>query len=75
MVGLEKHRPVILPLPRGGGFRCSVKPASRGPLHSRNNVTQAFARVTRFNSRLGTGRPEISISRPDTMGWTNVPSP
>ena len=34
------HRLVILPLPGGGGSRCSVKPASRCVLHSRNQVTQ-----------------------------------
>ena len=34
------HRLVILPLPGGGGSRCSVKPASRCVLHSRNEVTQ-----------------------------------
>ncbi|OWM77646.1 hypothetical protein CDL15_Pgr017046 [Punica granatum] len=32
--GPERPRPVILPLLGAGGFRCSVKPASRGPLHS-----------------------------------------
>ncbi|GMY32126.1 putative acyl-coa dehydrogenase ibr3 [Fagus crenata] len=51
------HRLVILPLLRAGGFRCSVKPASRSTLHFRNHVTQAFAQVTRPISQLGTGKP------------------
>ncbi|TYJ41583.1 hypothetical protein E1A91_A03G032600v1 [Gossypium mustelinum] len=41
-VGLERIKPVILPLLREGGLRCSVKPASRSTLHSRNHETQSF---------------------------------
>ncbi|KAF4397234.1 hypothetical protein G4B88_009080 [Cannabis sativa] len=55
--GPRKHRPVILPLPRAGGVRCSVKPASRITLHSRSPVGQSFVQTTRPNSQLGTGRP------------------
>ncbi|CAL8121919.1 unnamed protein product [Prunus armeniaca] len=42
MMDPSDHRPVILPLPRAGGSRCSVKPAFRGSLHSRNQVTQSL---------------------------------
>ncbi|TYJ41584.1 hypothetical protein E1A91_A03G032700v1 [Gossypium mustelinum] len=41
-VGLERIKHVILPLLREGGLRCSVKPASRSTLHSRNHEAQSF---------------------------------
>ncbi|TYI91097.1 hypothetical protein E1A91_D03G167500v1 [Gossypium mustelinum] len=41
-VGLERIKPVILPLLREGGLRCSVKPASRSTLNFRNHETQSF---------------------------------
>ncbi|MFQ6624976.1 hypothetical protein Gotur_003301, partial [Gossypium turneri] len=41
-VGLERIKPVILPLLREGGLRCSVKPASRSTLHFRNHETRSF---------------------------------
>ncbi|KAJ1432078.1 hypothetical protein SESBI_06706 [Sesbania bispinosa] len=37
--------------------RCSVKPASRGALPSRNHETSVFAQVSWLNSQLGAGRP------------------
>ncbi|CAL2262627.1 unnamed protein product [Prunus armeniaca] len=40
--GSKWHQPVILPLPREGGRRCSVKPALRSALLSRNPVTQSL---------------------------------
>lgn len=43
--GLETHRPVILPLQRAGGLRCSVKPASRGALHSKRHEARIFIRA------------------------------
>ena len=46
--------------------RCSVKPASRGALHSfRNPDTRAFAWKSGLNSLLGTGKPvKITPSNP-----------
>jgi len=41
--GSDWHQPVILPLPREKGDRCSVKPASRSALHFRRQANQAFA--------------------------------
>ncbi|KAL2979386.1 hypothetical protein AAZX31_13G169900 [Glycine max] len=38
-------QPVIPPLLGMGGVRCSVKPASRSALHSKNQETYAFAQV------------------------------
>ncbi|KAJ0045060.1 hypothetical protein Pint_05228 [Pistacia integerrima] len=52
-----RQRSVILPLPRAGGFRCSVKPASRCALHSRDHNPIAFARSPWPNSWLGMGGP------------------
>ncbi|KNA04400.1 hypothetical protein SOVF_200150 [Spinacia oleracea] len=47
---------VILPLTRAGEiFRCSMKPASRGLLHSKAHEDQAFAQPTWTNSQLGEG--------------------
>ncbi|KOM30351.1 hypothetical protein LR48_Vigan1242s000600 [Vigna angularis] len=43
--GVEMQQPVILPLSRTGGCRCSVKPASRCALLSRNQETFAFAKI------------------------------
>ncbi|KAF8094494.1 hypothetical protein N665_0360s0001, partial [Sinapis alba] len=39
---------VIRPLPREGGVRCSVKPASRIALLFRNRLSQAFAQHTQI---------------------------
>ncbi|KAH9734331.1 transmembrane protein [Citrus sinensis] len=44
--GLTGNRPVIHPLTRAGGCRCSVKPASRCALYFRSRVSQAFAQPT-----------------------------
>ncbi|WVZ04820.1 hypothetical protein V8G54_018166 [Vigna mungo] len=41
--GHEWQQPVIPPLSGVGGFRCSVKPASRSAIHFRTQETQAFA--------------------------------
>ncbi|ONI02097.1 hypothetical protein PRUPE_6G176800 [Prunus persica] len=40
--GSRWHQPVILPLQRAGGRRCSVNPASRGALLFRSHVAQSF---------------------------------
>ncbi|ONI01970.1 hypothetical protein PRUPE_6G169800 [Prunus persica] len=40
--GSRWHRPVILPLPRAGSNHCSVKPALRSALHSRNHEAQSL---------------------------------
>ncbi|KAK7363187.1 hypothetical protein VNO77_05318 [Canavalia gladiata] len=55
--GLRLQKPVILPLSRARGSRCSVKPASRSALSFRDNETYAFAQVSEIHSQLGTGRP------------------
>ncbi|KAL5754709.1 hypothetical protein ACOSP7_022929 [Xanthoceras sorbifolium] len=68
--GLKRHWPVILPLLRAGGGRCSVKPASRGALHSRNHGPPAFANDPWSNSRLGTGGPAYYHFEPDPMNLT-----
>ena len=57
--GYTVRQPVILPPLRGGGFRCSVKPASRGPFHFNGGATQAFARAAHQAAQLGTGEPAI----------------
>ncbi|KAK6914957.1 hypothetical protein RJ641_020074 [Dillenia turbinata] len=41
---LSENRPVILPPSRGGGSRCSVKPAWRVALLTMGHELQAFAR-------------------------------
>uniref|UniRef100_A0A151UF53 Uncharacterized protein n=1 Tax=Cajanus cajan TaxID=3821 RepID=A0A151UF53_CAJCA len=58
------QQPVIPPLLGEGGFRCSVKPASRCALLSKNQETCAFAQVPCFNSQLGVGRPTFCIHCP-----------
>ncbi|KAF3971945.1 hypothetical protein CMV_004492, partial [Castanea mollissima] len=73
--GSEAHQLVILPLLRAGGLRCSVKPASRYALHSRNHKTQAFAQVTWSSSQLGTGVPGFCTSRSCLMSQAIGPSP
>uniref|UniRef100_A0A7N0U8E8 Uncharacterized protein n=1 Tax=Kalanchoe fedtschenkoi TaxID=63787 RepID=A0A7N0U8E8_KALFE len=55
LTGCGQNRLVNLPPTRAGGVRCSVKPAWRGALHSRNYELQAFARSPLPNSSLGTG--------------------
>ncbi|TYI91096.1 hypothetical protein E1A91_D03G167400v1, partial [Gossypium mustelinum] len=71
--GSEWTRPVILPLPGAGGFRCSVKPASRFIPHSKNRDAQAYAPAPRSNSRLGTGKPESNHCGTDSKSRTRVP--
>ena len=62
---VKKNRCVILPLQGAGGYRCSVKPASRGPLFStvygtyRTN-TPALRQVTIHQLSTWTGRTRIS---------------
>ncbi|KAK9032249.1 hypothetical protein V6N11_056523 [Hibiscus sabdariffa] len=64
--GSKRHRPAILPLPREGSCRCSVKPASRCAFLSRDQETQAFAQDSWPNSWLGTGRPKSRPHAPDS---------
>ncbi|ESW03809.1 hypothetical protein PHAVU_011G043800, partial [Phaseolus vulgaris] len=61
---LEMQQPVIPPLSRARGSRCSVKPASRIALSSRNQETNAFAMFPWLNSQLGVGKPADATSRP-----------
>ncbi|CAN0921003.1 hypothetical protein LINGRAHAP2_LOCUS32377 [Linum grandiflorum] len=62
--GPKSHRPVILPLAREGGDRCSVKPASRITLHSTNLAPPILTKEPKPSSNLGTGRPEIDHLSP-----------
>ncbi|AET00198.1 hypothetical protein MTR_5g089380 [Medicago truncatula] len=55
--GLRIQQPVIPPLSREGSVHCSVKPASCGSLHSRDQEICAFAKIPWPNSQLGAGRP------------------
>ncbi|KAG8496087.1 hypothetical protein CXB51_009179 [Gossypium anomalum] len=73
--GSEWIKPVILPLPRAGGVRCSVKPASRFIPLSKSHEAQAYARAPWSNSWLGTGKPESNHYRTDSMSRIRVPSP
>ena len=60
IVGPVEYRLVVLP-PRGaGGERCSVSPASRGALHSRNHVPQPFGWDTRFKLPTWNGQARVS---------------
>ncbi|KAH6786495.1 hypothetical protein C2S52_006047 [Perilla frutescens var. hirtella] len=68
------HRPVILPLQRAGGLRCSVKPAWRGALLSKSHEARAFARTTWPNSQLGTGGPELALPKPSQLVRPNIQS-
>ncbi|KAK1559100.1 hypothetical protein Q3G72_010709 [Acer saccharum] len=75
-IGLKWHRPVVLPLPRAGGSRCSVKPASRCALHFRDREPLAFAKGPWPNSWLGMGKPVYATTlSPIQWTWPNVPPP
>ncbi|KAF3962510.1 hypothetical protein CMV_012983 [Castanea mollissima] len=67
--GSDVHQPVILPLLRARGLRCSVKPASRSTLFFRDLVTKAFAQITKSSSQLGTGGPGNCTDRPCLAGY------
>ncbi|MBA0644598.1 hypothetical protein Goklo_028740, partial [Gossypium klotzschianum] len=56
-----------------GGFRCSVKPASRFIPLSKNHDARAYARAPWSNSRLGTGKPESNHCGTDSTSRTRVP--
>ncbi|KAB2019876.1 hypothetical protein ES319_D07G026400v1 [Gossypium barbadense] len=43
--GSKWNRLVILPLPKAGDNRCSVKPASRSTLHSKNHENRSFRSI------------------------------
>ncbi|BFG36764.1 hypothetical protein CerSpe_230380 [Prunus speciosa] len=58
MMDPSDHRPVILPLPRVGGSRCSVKPALRSSLRSRNQVTQSLRSSHRIQLQAWNGRAQ-----------------
>ncbi|KAL4388621.1 hypothetical protein GQ457_09G008710 [Hibiscus cannabinus] len=68
MMNPSGHRPVILPLPRAGSLRCSVKPASRCAFHSKSLVTKAFAKIPWPNSELGMGRTDSCRKGSDYAG-------
>ncbi|KAG5150901.1 hypothetical protein JHK84_027373 [Glycine max] len=67
LYGLEVKQPVIPPLSRARGDRCSVKPASRNTPSSRNQETCAFAQTPWFNSQLGAGRPAWCSHQPNLI--------
>ncbi|KAF7815578.1 serine carboxypeptidase-like 13 isoform X2 [Senna tora] len=64
-IGLEVHQPVIPPLSRARGYRCSVKPASRRSLSSRSQDTRPFGRAPWLGSRLGVGKPASNNFKPN----------
>ncbi|TYI34760.1 hypothetical protein ES332_A03G031900v1 [Gossypium tomentosum] len=75
-VGLERIKPVILPLLREGGLRCSVKPASRSTLHSRNHEAQSFHSSPSVQLLAWNGQSQIwTNSRSDSASQPHVPSP
>ncbi|MED6119293.1 hypothetical protein PIB30_010535 [Stylosanthes scabra] len=55
--GLRVQQLVIPPLSRARDVRCSVRPALRVSLKSRNQDTRAFDQVPWLNSQLGVGKP------------------
>ncbi|CAL2248274.1 unnamed protein product [Prunus armeniaca] len=59
-------RPVILPLQGEGGYRCSVKPASRFALLSKDHVTQSLRprHMTRLLAWNGRARTLPRMTRP-----------
>ncbi|KAL2326135.1 hypothetical protein Fmac_025193 [Flemingia macrophylla] len=59
------QQPAIPPLLGEGGVRCSVKPASRCALQSKNHETCAFAQVPWLNSQLGVDRPHFAEPHPN----------
>ncbi|PKI78244.1 hypothetical protein CRG98_001415 [Punica granatum] len=65
--GPVKQRPVILPLLGAGGFRCSVKPALRNPLHSRGRGSTGLrpAHVTQLSAWNGRARFQAQQARPN----------
>ncbi|CAN1233362.1 hypothetical protein LINPERPRIM_LOCUS3875, partial [Linum perenne] len=65
--------PVILPLPRARSIHCSVKPALRIALYSRNHAISVFTKTAWPNSKLGTGGPETSQPKPNHLSMSNVP--
>lgn len=69
----KRIRPVIHPLPEARSIRCSVKPASRITLCSKNHETRAFARTTQLSSWLGQGESVKTQPEPDHLDRTNVP--
>ena len=60
----DEHRQVILPLLTVGGDRCSVKPASRFPLHARRIVVRAYAQLTVLNCPTWNGQAEEKLIEP-----------
>ncbi|KAL9463013.1 hypothetical protein AB3S75_000926 [Citrus x aurantiifolia] len=69
MCGPTGNQPVIHPLTRAGGSRCSVKPASRCALHFRIQVIQAFARTTWITHYLDWAGQYITHQA--QLGWSS----
>ncbi|CAN0826052.1 hypothetical protein LINGRAPRIM_LOCUS2156 [Linum grandiflorum] len=60
-------------MPEAKGSRCSVKPASRIALHSRNHEPLIYTKSPWPNFRLGSGRPIIRQPRPSNQSKSIVP--
>ena len=74
-LGSNWHWPVILPLQRVGGCRCSVKPASRIALIFRYHWTQSLSSSPLAHLFAWNGRARLKASlRSDQLVWTKVPS-
>ncbi|KAF1875433.1 hypothetical protein Lal_00006061 [Lupinus albus] len=73
--GMDEQQPVIPPLSRARGVRCSVKPASRFALLSRRHDTYAFAQVPYLNSQLGVGKPTFVEPNPPRIGAARTQAP
>ncbi|ONI01973.1 hypothetical protein PRUPE_6G170100, partial [Prunus persica] len=69
------HRPIILPLPGAGGDRCSVKPALRNSLHSRNHEAQSLRPSHMAQLLAWNGQVRIEPLQTDPLYWANVPTP
>ena len=73
--GSNWHWPVILPLHRVGGCRCSVKPASRIALIFRNHWTQSLSSSTLAHLFAWNRQARLKASlKSDQLVWTKVPS-
>ncbi|ESW27852.1 hypothetical protein PHAVU_003G237700 [Phaseolus vulgaris] len=55
-MGRRCRQPVIPPLPRAGGYRCSVKPTSHITFQSKIKEIQAFPQIPLINSWFGVFR-------------------
>jgi len=74
----EWCRAVIRPLPRAGGDRCSMKPASRIAHQCKNRLSQAFAQHTQITHSLdwaAQNNATTDLTRGPSQCSTNLLSP